>query len=346
MEQLSKCQQVKEIKDRLGKLPKSLNASYHELFTGMSIYNQETLRRAVMWVMCAYQPLSSNQFLSAVRLSMNGDGESHDIEDELTEETLRSICRHLVVTDSKRDVWKFPHASIIEYFETEHEWTMAKAHSFVAKHALICLINGHFKCESPTDSEGIDQVSSSNKRDPHHPASYLQEYLRQYWYRHVHALEDLRPHDAQLSRLVKRFIGLNSSPQQSSQQYRHWIVKHLFDIRNSCDLFPLDNGIFGACNFGFYHILQDWWSAGVDISQVNENGLDLLAIAAGSGHKHLCEKLISLGADVNRLLCNGTTSALREADRANNADVVKFLLDNNADPKLQHLQATLASVRA
>ncbi|PNP56920.1 hypothetical protein THARTR1_03067 [Trichoderma harzianum] len=196
IEQISKCRQAKEIRDRLGKLPMSLNASYHELFSGMSSHSQETLRRAVMWVMCAYKPLSSNQLLSAVRLSMNDDAESHDVEEELTEETLRSICRHLVVTDAKRGTWKFPHASAIEYFETVHEWTMAKAHRFVAKHSLICLINGYSKWELPTNSEEIDQVSPGNKRDPQHPASYLQEYVRASWFLHVHALEDLQSQDA------------------------------------------------------------------------------------------------------------------------------------------------------
>lgn len=317
----------------------SLNASYHELFTGMSSHSQETLRRAVMWVMCAYRPLSSNQLLSAVRLSMNDDGESHDIDEELTEETLRSICRHLVVTDAKRGVWKFPHASVIEYFETVHEWTMAKAHCFVAKHSLICLINGYSKWEPPTDFEEIDQVSPGNKRNPQHPASYLQEYVRAYWFLHVHALEYLQPQDAQLSLLVKCFMGFNSPLQQGSQQYHRWIehggeYQHTYTINYSSDIFPLTNPVFGACAFGFYYILQDWWQAGVDSSQVNERGLDLLAIAAKNGHQHLCEKLIGFGADVNRVLCGGTTSPLFEATAGDHAGVVRLLLDNNADPNL------------
>ncbi|KAL6806209.1 hypothetical protein J3E68DRAFT_433930 [Trichoderma sp. SZMC 28012] len=341
MEQLSKCQQVKEIRARLGKIPMSLNASYHELFTGMSSYSQETLRRAVMWVMCAYKPLSSNQLLSAVRLSMNSDGESHDIEEELTEETLRSICRHLVVTDSERDVWKFPHASVNEYFETEHEWTMATAHSFVAKHSLICLINGYSVWGLSTDFEEIDQVSPGNKRDPQHPASHLQEYVRTSWFLHVHALEDLQSQDAQLSLLVKCFMGFNSPPQQGSQQYHRWIEhggehvhKYMHVINNPGNLYPLTNPIFGVCVFGFYHVLQDWWQAGVDISQVNADGLDLLAIAARNGHRHLCEKLIGFGADVNRVLRGGWTSPLFEAAGADQAGVVQLLLDNNADPNL------------
>ncbi|KAL7914469.1 hypothetical protein GGI35DRAFT_488641 [Trichoderma velutinum] len=338
MEQLSKCQQAKEIRDRLGKLPMSLNASNHELFTGMSSYSQETLRRTVFWVMCAYEPLSSNQLLSAVRLSMNSDGGSHDLEEELPEETLRSICRHLVVTDSDRDVWKFPHASVIEYFETEHEWTMAKAHAFVAKHCLICLINGYSKWQLSACFKETDL------RDPHHPTSYLQEYVGAYWFRHVHALEGLKSSDAQLSQLVKHFMGFNNSLPQSSQQYRRWIehTRGFASARVMCnarllmfhDLFPLTNPFFGACVFGFLHILQGWWSAGVDISQVNEDGLDLLTIAAVYGHQHLCEKLIGLGADVNKVLCGGETSPMYETTKIGNVEMVKFLLGNHADPNL------------
>lgn len=345
MEQLSKCQQAKEIRDRLGKLPMSLNASYHELFTGMSSHSQETLRRAVMWVMCAFYPLSSNELLSAVRLSMNDDAESHDIEEELTEETLRSICRHLVVRDAKRGKWKFPHASVIEYFETVHGWKMADAHCFVAKHSLICLINGYSKWELPVIL--IDELHPSNKRDPsikrdpQHPAGLLQQYVREYWFRHVHALEGLQSHDAQLSLLVKRFMGFNNTLQQSSHQYSCWIqheqdkpkfdrIKPLFQ-----DVSPSINPVFGACAFGFYHVVQDWWQAGVDISQVNADGLDLLAIAAKNGHQHLCEKLIGFGADVNRVLCGGQRSPLFEAAGADGqVGVVQLLLDNNADPNL------------
>ncbi|KAL5086890.1 hypothetical protein Trisim1_008639 [Trichoderma cf. simile WF8] len=344
MEQLSKCQQAKEIRDRLGKLPMSLNASYHELFTGMSSHSQETLRRAVLWVMCAYEPLSSNQLLSAVRLSMNDDAESHDIEEELTEETLRSICRHLVVTDAKRGKWKFPHASVIEYFETVHGWKMADAHCFVAKHSLICLINGYSKWELPAilidEKHPSNKRDQSNKRDPQYPAGHLQQYVREYWFRHVHALEGLQSHDAQLSLLVKRFMGFNNTLQQSSHQYSCWI-QHEQDKHNNDrftilfqDVSPSINPVFGACAFGFYHVVQDWWQAGVDISQVNAEGRDLLAIAAKHGHQHLCEKLIGFGADVNRVLRGGEISPLFEAARADHAGVVQLLLDNNADPNL------------
>ncbi|KKP07062.1 hypothetical protein THAR02_00821 [Trichoderma harzianum] len=354
MEQLSKCQQAKEIRDRLGKLPMSLNASYHELFTEMSSYNQETLRRAVMWVMCAYKPLSSEKLLSAVRLSMNGDEENHYIEEELKEETLRSICRHLVVPDYKRDVWKFPHASVIEYFETVHGWTMANAHCFVAKHSLICLINGYSMWKPPVFFLDEPHRTTNKERDPQHPLGYLQEYVREYWFRHVHALEGLQPHDAQLSRLVKRFMGFSSTLKHSSQQYRRWITHAQYDtsyrfaIHNPSDLFPSTNPHFGACAFGFYDILQDWWSVGVDISQVNEAGRDLPTIAAENGHEHLCEKLKGLGSDANRVLCDGSIIPLSEAITTYNADVStstpnEVIKTDNAD-MVQFLRRSHASL--
>ncbi|UKZ46852.1 hypothetical protein TrVGV298_001063 [Trichoderma virens] len=356
MEQLSKCQLAKEIRDRLGKLPMSLNASYHELFTGMSSYDQETLRRAVMWVMCAYKPLSSNQLLAAVRLSISGDGATLEVEDELTEETLRSICRHLVVTDSQKDEWKFPHASVIEYFEAEHKWTMVEAHSFVAKHSLLCLIDGYSKWAPSTnlrDSDSykfadeqddlddleveIDEESTINEGDPLHPVGFLQEYVRRYWSQHINALEGLQPFDIQLSRLVKLFMGFNSSLQQTSRQYRRWIKHKMAEIhyRGVEDFFPVANPIFGICTLGFCHILEDWWTLDVDISQVNGSGLDLLSISAKNHHQHLCKKLISLGADVNRVLGDGYSSVLYDATQRFDTDMVKFLLDNKADPNLQ-----------
>ncbi|EHK26678.1 uncharacterized protein TRIVIDRAFT_141868 [Trichoderma virens Gv29-8] len=334
MEQLSKCQLAKEIRDRLGKLPMSLNASYHELFTGMSSYDQETLRRAVMWVMCAYKPLSSNQLLAAVRLSISGDGATLEVEDELTEETLRSICRHLVVTDSQKDEWKFPHASVIEYFEAEHKWTMVEAHSFVAKHSLLCLIDGYSKWAPSTNLRDSDSYKFADEQDD---LDDLEEYVRRYWSQHINALEGLQPFDIQLSRLVKLFMGFNSSLQQTSRQYRRWIKHKMAEIhyRGVEDFFPVANPIFGICTLGFCHILEDWWTLDVDISQVNGSGLDLLSISAKNHHQHLCKKLISLGADVNRVLGDGYSSVLYDATQRFDTDMVKFLLDNKADPNLR-----------
>jgi ankyrin repeat protein len=101
------------------------------------------------------------------------------------------------------------------------------------------------------------------------------------------------------------------------------------------DFFPVANPIFGVCTLGFCHILEDWWTLDVDISQVNGSGLDLLSIAAKNHHQHLCKKLISLGADVNRVLGDGYSSVLYDATQRFDTDMVKFLLDNKADPNLR-----------
>ncbi|KAL7944551.1 hypothetical protein V8C42DRAFT_325147 [Trichoderma barbatum] len=346
MEQLSECHEEKAIRNRLGKLPTSLNDSYDELFSGLSSHDREMLQRAAIWLMCAFKPLPSNELLGAVRLSISADGETQKVEEELTEETLRSICRHLIAMDSQQDEWRFQHVSVIEYFEERHEWTLAKAHSFVAKHSLLCLTEGYSKWDPFTEYRHYANVEDepSNSSDPQHPLSHLQEYVRRFWYRHVNALEHVQPHDAQLSRLVKRFMGVDSSLQESSQQYLRWhdhewknVTKYnntFYPERFIYDLYPLKNPIFGVCVFGFHHILEDWWMTGIDISQLNEGELDLLSIASKYGHQTLCEKLIGLGADVNRVLNDGKTSALYEATETCNINMVRFLLDNKADPNI------------
>lgn len=116
-EELKKLRTNESIRERLGKLPKGLTAAYDEIYSR----NEEEviLQRAVKWVLCARRPLTSEELLMAIRLESNL--ESLTVSDPIDEPTLESICSHLVVLDSQLEVWKFPHASVAEYFEKEHK---------------------------------------------------------------------------------------------------------------------------------------------------------------------------------------------------------------------------------
>ncbi|KAK5989227.1 Vegetative incompatibility HET-E-1-like protein [Cladobotryum mycophilum] len=339
MDELSKLHQAKQLEDRLGKLPKTLKGAYSEMLNNMEEGDRETLERAVKWIMCARKPLTSNQLLAAIRLSVGADGATLKVDEKLAEETLSEICHHLIVKDSKRDKWKFPHASVIEYFEEEHRWTMEDAHSFVAKISLLCLINGYSTWEPPKNKDDAKRIDEStiDTSEPQNPASHLHRYVRLYWHQHVLALEKSQSHD--VSKLLKSFMGTDNSLQQSSQQYQRWVQhqKMLGDYKTVphwYDLEPRENPVFGVCGLGFFNILQDWWTSGIDISQVNYKDMDLLSIAARYGHQNLCEKLIDLGSDVNRQLDSDNGSALYQAVYGHNMKITRLLLDKGADPNL------------
>ncbi|KAL5335530.1 ankyrin repeat-containing domain protein [Aspergillus crustosus] len=87
------------------------------------------------------------------------------------------------------------------------------------------------------------------------------------------------------------------------------------------------------CRFPLAEIIWDWWEAAeIDLSRVNENGHNLLSIAARAGSLIICEKLVERGIDVNARFKGGSYgSAQVAAVFSGYADVVKYLVEAGAD---------------
>lgn len=357
MDQLSELRQAKQIEERLGKLPKTLNDAYKEIIQ-MIEKNGETeiLERAVKWIMCAQGHLTTGEILDAIRLAPSSDGSTLCVDSIPTaEETLLGICRHLVVKDSHSKLWKFPHASVIEYFEEVHQWNLERAHSFVARICLLYLLDDECtqKVKSTVKrrwSTDLSEHPGHSKHSKHSKDSDDSEdicpYILGNWFVHVLALEKPELHEVEISKLLERFLGIDKSPRQSSQYYQAWI-KLIIPIHSLprrwysmyfplVNFYPLEDPIFGICIFGFYYLIQDYWKSGIDVLSVNKWGIDLLSIAAQYGHLKICEKLIELGSDVNRLLSshpNGST-ALSNAIKKRDVNMVRYLISLGADPNL------------
>ncbi|KAL6698594.1 hypothetical protein J3F84DRAFT_363334 [Trichoderma pleuroticola] len=336
IDQLSKLRQAKQIEARLGKLPKTLNAAYQEIFEMIEEDGGGgILESAVKWVMCVKEPLTTDEILDAVRLSPSSDGKSLREDPKIAEETLLGICGHLIVKEPYLGKWKFPHTSVIEYFEEVHQWSLERAHSFVAGICLLHLLDDH--------TQRMEDGRFSGKRNIRH-------YMLEKWPIHVSAIEKPELHGTAVSKLLERFLGIDRSPRQSSQHYQHWVnyiaaaekrydeffMRHINRFRPVKNFYPAENPIFGICILGFYHILQSYWSSDIDISSVNKRNMDLLSIAAYYGHLEICEKLIELGSDVNRQFSSSSTdfSVLTTALEEKNVDVVSYLLRQGANPNL------------
>jgi hypothetical protein len=67
--------------------------------------------------MCAYEPLSSEQLLAAIRFDPK---DTVCLAGKITESQLLHLCNNLFVLDSQRNVWRFSHLSVTEYFEENH----------------------------------------------------------------------------------------------------------------------------------------------------------------------------------------------------------------------------------
>ncbi|KAJ4854237.1 ankyrin repeats (3 copies) domain-containing protein [Trichoderma breve] len=333
-QELKKMRTNQSIRERLGKLPKSLTETYEEIYSR----NEEKviLQRAVKWVLCSRRPLTSEELLMAIRLESNL--ESVTVSDPIDESTLESICSHLVVLDSQLKVWKFPHASVAEYFESEHKSWIDTAPEDVAILLVSCLIDCYSNWTLPESNREIKKFLKTapdldDYLDPRHP---LQKYTGNYWLEHVKITADQCQEVARISEILKRFLG-SKGPQQSSSQYQAWyrhmdiIDKGDFDF-DVDDLHPSEKSIFFICVFDFHKLFTGWWDKDIDVSQVNGMRLDLLAIAASYGHDELCSELISRGSDIHRELDSNYGSALMEAIVSSRIGAAMLLLEKGANP--------------
>ncbi|OPB41134.1 hypothetical protein A0O28_0108310 [Trichoderma guizhouense] len=335
-QELKKMRTNQRIRERLGKLPKSLTEAYEEIYSR----NEEKviLQRAVKWVLCARRPLTSEELLMAIRLESSL--ESLTISDPIDESTLESICSHLVVVDSQLKVWKFPHASVAEYFENQHWSWINKAAEEVAILLVSCLIDCYSNWIVPGSKNEIKEFLETapdleNHLDPRHP---LQKYTRKYWLQHMKITSDQCQEVAGLSEILKRFLGAEGPQQSSSQHYQAW-CRHM-GIRDEVedrpfryyDTKPTTKSIFGICVFDLHKLLTGWWDKDIDVSQVSESGLDLLAIAAGYGHDELCSELIGHGIDIHKELDTFFGSAFMEAIVSSRIGTATLLLEKGVNP--------------
>ncbi|KAJ5105004.1 hypothetical protein NUU61_002351 [Penicillium alfredii] len=171
-------------------------------------------------------------------------------------------------------------------------------------------------------------------------------YMRHSWAHHVNGAKDIET--AQLGSLLKTFLG---SPNAGSVEYRRWHEKTFNDFEefffgpslkaymtnDARNIFletkPGDAPIFAMCRFPLSTAVWDWWeNAEIDISRLNENGHNQLAIAALVGCLPICKKLVDRGVDVNtRLKGKWNGSALVAATSDGQTDVVKYLVESGAD---------------
>ncbi|UKZ96209.1 uncharacterized protein TrAFT101_011010 [Trichoderma asperellum] len=337
-EQLKKLRTNKSIRERLGRLPESLTQAYDEIYSKNE--EKDVLQRAVKWVLCAREPLTSKVLLMAIRLESNL--QSLTLSDPIGESTLESICSHLIVLDSQLRVWKFPHASVAEYFENQHKSWIDQASEEVAILLVSCLIDCYSEWTLPeyyTEIEEFFQMTPDldNHSDPRHP---LQEYARKYWVQHVQNIQNQCQEAAGLSEVLKCFLGPPGFQKSSSQQYQAW-CRHMSsrdDLVYShgyyWDVQPSKSSIFGICVFGLHKLLKGWWDEDIDVSQVNNTKLDLLAIAVKYGHDDLCSELIDRGSDINKRLDSVWESAFMEAIDMKHTETARLLLNRGVDPNI------------
>lgn len=361
IDQLKSLTSAEAILDRLENLPKDLVAAYDEIYNEKQEFDRILLQRAVRWVSYARVPLSTEQLLSAVRLQAKHDdqnGYTLERSRELTKRQLAQICCHLINEYVYEGAWKFAHASVLEYFQTQHKsWMEEKAKIELAKLSLLFLIEWCNTLPLPKD-EGL--IKRPHPRDYFTGGLYLQSlrrgpkletYVSDYWPWHIQATQAGDKGCPQVSDLLKRFMAAEGEVLSSSQEYRRWLRHAQEQIHSqiSCryDLSPITNPALGIIVFNLYATAKTWMGGHLNVQQLNGRGLDALTLAAKYGHDSLCTELIKMGSDTNRILqifyIHDATlsldrklhiSALGEAVKGEHVPCVRTLLEHNADPNL------------
>lgn len=305
----------REIRERLGKLPKDLEAAYREIVDNMSKTDRIFFDRACQWILVAYKPLESNAMLKAVCQDPYTDVIS-PVED-MDEDVLLECCHNLLVIDPSRKVWIASHLSVIEFIESSL-WSRQDAHYFVGTLTLLSVnsLNQHREASTQLHELSDGKVSESSSIEsiilyPPSEFSSWEEYSSRYWMIHTTNCDFAQDKLAgfRLSSLLKRFLV---SPNSSSQAYKNWsrgatfareiayVTRRGGTTSSYAELQPNDVSAFAICAYGLYEPLLDWWELPwTNLKVINEEGKSLLVLAIESGCLSACEALVKWGADVN-----------------------------------------------
>lgn len=320
----------RDIRERLGRLPDTLEKAYDEIYNQIRLQKgsaPEIANRAFQWIMCSCAPLSPAELIGAICQDPETDNLN---EVDVTIDFVLGACRNLLTVDKQLDVCKFSHLSVQEYCETRH-WSQIQANTVVAK-VCLSLLN-HPECQLQ-DTKHPDATLGS--------IAPLNQYARFYWATHVQRCEG-QGHESRLSSLLNSFLGSGS---ESGLAYRHWHRAIKKDIDSKTykwtqlhsiypQLSPPTVKSLPICAFGFHDLVLDWWRAAPeDIEQLNSQNRTLLQLASDGGHISVAQELIDLDADVNAQ-SEEYGSALQAVARKGHKGIVKLLLEEDADVNAQ-----------
>lgn len=220
LEQLRNCKTEEAVSGRLNhvqKLPKGLRSTYDDIFQEIQDLEESDyhlVRRAMMWVTCAYTPLSSEELLCAIRMIPQQNG--LHLSSCISEDSLLSLCRNLLVIDSQTNKWRPSHASVVDYLESFH-WKIIDAHIYAATTCVAFLLEPlDRQKETPGSDEMPNTLQCSDQIEIDvHPFG---KYVDLFWPDHVKASEQGDPSTlSHLNELLSTFFG---GPGASS--IRHW----------------------------------------------------------------------------------------------------------------------------
>lgn len=328
LQQLQNINSEEEVRNQLRILPKGLKEAYGQLFEAQSGWDQIILKRAIMWVMYAKKTLSTEMLLAAVQLGRSRHTGELDIASPLQESAFENICRHLIVKDDY-DYWKFPHASVKEYFKEEHKsWILEEAQIVMAELSIL-LILANYRTANPAEGDVPD------------PVERLKAYAFVSVIHHVQSLRGNATEFPSVSQLLDRLFRAQGDSCRSSMEYERWsnrmarspfVEPFTISRRN---ILPASNPAWGIAVWGLHNISGNWGNMCLqqNLNKTNYLGKSLLSVALEFEHDDLARKLIDMDIDVNlRSIGRRGEPPLIVSLRRQCAATTKLLLESGANP--------------
>ncbi|CAH0018272.1 unnamed protein product [Clonostachys rhizophaga] len=290
------------IKDRLGKLPKTLEKAYDEIWQMILLKDgieSRLAKRAISWVLCSPQPLTTEELSIAIKIETDGCDKLFDFHDTLMEKDILSLCCNLLKLEKEVDRWQFCHLSAAEYIENR----LVDQLQPYRKTALACIKYLLAMCHCQANRYlSLDRLINWN------------------WPEFLEGQENAE--DELLCQLLFRFLG---SPHVGSRAYRSWVTNY----RPSMSVqWTYSSPLWVICDSGLTWVLEEWCknNHNVDVNSCDEHNESLLHFAAKRGHDELCRFLLRKGADITRGRLSPLLAACVNGDEA----TVRVLIEAGA----------------
>ncbi|OBS17670.1 hypothetical protein FPOA_09405 [Fusarium poae] len=342
------------IKAHISNAPKGLRAAYDVIWDQIgqrTSHEEQQARRAIKWVLCAFEPLGTAELSRLLQIDPNTDDPAP--VEKLTKDDILGIGGNLLIHDEELRVWRFCHLSAREYIEENH-YAMVEAHRHAATACLRLLL------QPP-----IPEVENPRSIEPHEPyfrrlagevergrSSNWDHNLDDYVFcevlHHAGQADSPSPENTQLASLLRQFFG---SIDRESPVFWYWKDSCLSLAKRrsynsgcyvSLDLLAVrsrSSPLEVAAVFGLFHLLKAWWDElGPKSSDGAEEGPSLLSLAIEFRHERIWRYLLTKDVKAD----NCVLRPLKVAIRANYLPALDALVEAGFDVNDVDLKTPLA----
>ena len=298
----------------------TLQARYAEILENINNDGpaaRKIINRAFSWLLCSYEAHSPSSFLSAVSNICYGSTERlGDIS------SMTTICRGLVVIDTKLNVVRFMHSSLEEFLATQAEFSLYKCHTIVAEACLSICMRG-FGVDPATTTAGAHEIY---------------EYSALNWPRHCHCAQSESTSLNNVSNMMEFvfdehdtsifFLDWMSHVEKLARNlsHDHHLRKPIEAVSN-----PEGTPLFLACAFGLGNIVHRLGAVeNTDWNLRNQFGHTGIYLAGAFGHADIVDYLLQKGAEPSPSGGHFGTPLQAAAFKGHLA-VVQSLLDRHGD---------------